>query len=136
MASNPVTDVTPEKREKFLNKLREIPNVSRACRLAKVSRMTVYRLKESDPDFAAAWADALEEGIETLEAKAFERAKRDSDTLMIFLLKAHKPQIYRDRLALTDGEGGPLKIQWVDPISPDDEVGVGADQLPDSDQTA
>lgn len=33
-------------------------------------------------------------GLDALEDKAIGRAEKESDTLMIFLLKAHRPKIY------------------------------------------
>jgi hypothetical protein len=32
-----------------------------------------------------------------LEAEAFKRAREGSDTLLVFLLRAHRPERYRDR---------------------------------------
>jgi hypothetical protein len=45
-----------------------------------------------------------------LEKIAWKRAKKSSDTLMIFLLKAHRG--YRDRTAmeLTGANGGPIDV--------------------------
>ncbi|MCH7667529.1 MAG: hypothetical protein IH936_16585 [Acidobacteria bacterium] len=52
----------------------------------------VYDHREKYPDFAQAWDDAIEDGIDTLEAIAYKRAMESSDTLMIFLLKAKRYQ--------------------------------------------
>jgi hypothetical protein len=51
---------------------------------------------ESDPDFAAAFDAAVEEAVEELEQIARDRAKKSSDLLLIFLLKAHRPEKYRE----------------------------------------
>lgn len=91
--------VTPQKgawQEPFLLALSNKPNVSRACRQAKISRMTAYRSRRDDPQFAAAWEEALSFGVEAMEDTAWDRAESESDTLMIFLLKAHRPEKYRE----------------------------------------
>lgn len=112
----PITEFTPKKREKFLDALREIPNVTRACGVAHTSRPTVYNLRKADTEFSALWDDALDQGVEAMEQEAMRRAvegtdhpvvyqgvvmdtyKEYSDTLLIFLLKAHKPERYRDQV--------------------------------------
>ena len=91
-----MTTLTPEKKERFLSELRKMPNISRACRVVKVSRQTAYNAKTDDAEFSAAWDDALIEGVESLEESAWKQAKKGSDTLTIFLLKAHNPGKYRE----------------------------------------
>jgi hypothetical protein len=81
-------------RDVFLARLMESPNVSAACRRARISRQAAYQERESDPEFAAAWDKAKESGLDSLEDKAVQRAEKESDTLMIFLLKAHRPRVY------------------------------------------
>ena len=126
MASGKWTEWTPKTREKFLKELRAIPNVSRAARLANVARQTAYDQREVDPAFAAEWDAAIEEGVDSLEEKAFVRAKRDSDTLMIFLLKAHRPDKYREtvRNEHTGADGGPIQSSTALDLS-----GLSFDQL-------
>lgn len=122
-------DFTPEKKAKFLKALTQMPNVSRACRLARTSRTTAYNHRNADSAFAAAWDEALDIGIETLEEEAHIRAfkgrsepvfyqgakvgqvKRYSDTLAIFLLKAHRPEKYRERHEISGKDGGPVIVQ-------------------------
>lgn len=96
MAINPVTEVTPEKKEKFLKALRQVPNVTRAARMARMSRKTAYKHREDEQEFADAWDEALQEGIEALEETCWRDAQKGNTALMIFLLKAHKPEKYRD----------------------------------------
>lgn len=97
----------------FLGELRLSPNVSRAARAAGVSRQHVYMLRTQDPDFATAWDHALAESIDDLEGAAYDRAKLDSDTLAIFLLKCHRREVYgdRSRLELTGADGGPVAFE-------------------------
>lgn len=89
---------TPKKDAQylFIAALGETPNVSRACVLAGIGRRTAYEWREEDPAFAAMWDDALEAACDELEAVARARAVESSDTLLIFLLKAHRPEKYRE----------------------------------------
>ena len=100
-----VRPVPAEKwRAAFLSDLAENCNVTNACRAAGVGRNTVYEHRKTDQGFAAAWDDAVEQGIERLELVARNRALTVSDTLAIFLLKAHRPKVYRDSAAGTDDD--------------------------------
>jgi hypothetical protein len=76
--------------------LRETGAVRYACQAAAVGRSTAYRHRQADEGFALAWADALEDACDELEAEARRRAKEGSDQLLMFLLKAHRPAVYRD----------------------------------------
>ena len=64
----------PRWHARFLRALRDWPNVAQACRAAGISRMTAYRARRSDPDFAQRWAEAIEEGYGRLEDRAVELA--------------------------------------------------------------
>lgn len=131
------TTETPEKEfakpwmERFIAYMSEGGHARGACRAARIGRTTAYRYRQSDEDFALAWADAEEESTERLEEEAFRRAceglKRNkydakgnllceelvySDTLAIFLLKARRPEKYRDRYEFK--HSGEVKTTGVD----------------------
>lgn len=93
-----LTYLTPEKawRAPFLEALRTHGVVSEAAKVANISRWTVYNERAIDPDFAQEWEAALALGVDALEDAAKKRAFEGSDTLLIFLLKAHKPEKYRE----------------------------------------
>lgn len=82
----------------FLAHLRATANVRGACETAGVARSVAYARKAGDGAFAAAWAEALEDAVDELEAAARARALASSDTLVIFLLKSHRPSVYRERI--------------------------------------
>lgn len=71
--------------------------VAEACKAVGIGRRTAYDERQRNEEFAVAWADVLEESTEDLEQVAVRRAKDGSDTLMIFLLKARRPEVYRER---------------------------------------
>lgn len=107
--------LTPEKLTAFCAALAETCNVGKACAAVGISRTTAYCWKEEDPEFAAAWERALKIGQTALEDEAHRRAfegvdepvfhrgkecgsvRKYSDTLAIFLLKAHAPEKYREK---------------------------------------
>lgn len=92
--------LTPEKEREwfpvFLATLRNTANVRAACQAAKITRETAYDNRKANASFAARWDIAIEDACDQLEAAAWLRAKSRSDTLMIFLLKAHRPDKYRE----------------------------------------
>jgi hypothetical protein len=126
---------TPKKWDEwqnvFLRELARTGVVAAACKKAKVERSTAYNRRKLDPQFAGAWDEALEVATEMLEAEAHRRAaigvlepvyqqamrvgqvRKYSDTLLIFLLKAHKPAKYRDnyRVEHVGANGGPIEYQ-------------------------
>ena len=103
-------------RPRFLKALAETGNVAAAARLVGIDRPAVYKSRARSVRFAQKWDEALEEAIELLEAEARRRAssgvvkaiyykgekvgeeRHYSDTLLIFLLKAHRPLKYRDNV--------------------------------------
>jgi hypothetical protein len=115
---------TPEKEEKFLKKLVATGgNVSAACRVIGAARSTAYDHKKNDTEFAKKWQEAVDQGIDALEQEARRRAfigvkkkvfykgqkideiREFSDTLLIFILKALRPEKYVERQEIT-GRGG------------------------------
>ncbi|MDE2100504.1 MAG: hypothetical protein KGL39_24885 [Patescibacteria group bacterium] len=81
---------------KFLRALSESGNVTASCKEAAVGRMTVYELREADPEFASDWDNAIDMSIDELEGEARRRAMAGSDTMLIFTLKGLRPEKYRD----------------------------------------
>lgn len=86
----------PTWQERFLALFGQNLNISSSAYGAGVDRRTVYRERDKNPEFAAALMEAKNEAIERLEAAAYDRASKMSDVLLIFLLKSHKPEIYRE----------------------------------------
>lgn len=117
----PATKATPKKKgvrdeswhAKFLELFGYSMNVVLSAKGAGVDRATVYKHRKADPDFAAAMDEAKEEAVERLEADAYERAKKMSDTLLIFLLKAHKPQMYRENIQQQHTGGVEIVVKHV-----------------------
>src|SRR5438067_5704413 len=102
------TKTTPRKREEFgprkraifLDNLRKYGAGYVACKQANIARSTAYDARNAEPEFAAAWEEAKEDALDLLEATAHKRAHAVSDTLLMFLLKAGRPEKYRESSTL------------------------------------
>lgn len=76
-----------------------------ACNAAGIGRATWYDWLHEDALFARLAAEANDHVTDALEQEMLARATREvdaSDTLLIFALKARRPDTYRDRRVLTD----------------------------------
>ncbi len=119
-------------KEIFLATLALSPNVSQACVAAHISRHTAYEWKKEDEEFAKSWEEVLEASTDSLEIEAKRRAfngvsepvffqgkvcgaiQKYSDTLLIFLLKAHRPEKYREAVVVAGGgPGGSITLKMV-----------------------
>lgn len=109
--SPPIKQVDKSWHARFLEILGTTCNVTLAARGAGTKRPTAYEHYRTYPDFAAQWDDAKVAAVEILEAEAWQRARKVSDTLIIFLLKAHKPAMYRERYEVAQTN---LNINWDD----------------------
>jgi hypothetical protein len=87
-----------EWRPAFLTALRNTANVRYACEQAATSRMTAYKHKREDAAFAAEWREALTDACDLLELEARRRAVEGSDSLLMKLLAAHRPNKYRENV--------------------------------------
>jgi hypothetical protein len=126
-------------QERFLEHLRTTGNVCAAYRKAGLrARSWVYERREQDAGFARQWDEALADWADGLEAEAYRRAvegtdkplcyrgevfthvKEYSDTLLAMMLKAAKPEKYRER---TDVTSGGEQLQQVCVYIPDNQRG-------------
>jgi hypothetical protein len=83
-------------RSRFLQALRQTPSVKHACKAAGIGRVTAYKHCKEDDEFAALWKDAIQSSVDELEYKAFELALAGDSNLITFMLRCHKPEVYRD----------------------------------------
>lgn len=116
-------------RRVFLDAYRNSGNVRASCQAAGVGRTAVYTARLRDPKFAAAWDEAREEAIDTLEAAAWQRARESSDYLLWRLLQANRRAMYGDPQpqVLVDQRqvnlnGGPIPVavmQYLGTLTPE-----------------
>lgn len=109
---------TDENKQTFLDALARSGVIGTACRAAGITRPTAWRWRKDDALFDAAFLDAMADASDELEQEARRRAyegvstekivgtgdnartiveTRYSDTLMLALLKAKKPDEFADR---------------------------------------
>lgn len=132
MAAKKTPQKTPKKEDVFLLALAESGNVTRAAKKAKLSRTQLYNKRKADLAFAKIWDEAEALGVSALEDEARRRAydgwlepvfhkgvrvgtvRKFSDTLLIVLLKAHKPEKYRENMKIK--HGGQISITMPDTV--------------------
>jgi hypothetical protein len=111
----------------FIAALRNSANIRYACEEAGVTRQSAYEYREKHAKFRAQWDEALDDACDILEGMAWKRSE-GSDQLLMFLLKAHRPDKFRERHEIMGRDGGaiPLVVQAIDysksiaPLKPDD----------------
>jgi len=116
------SSVTIEKEKIFLKELSQCGNVTQSAAAAGIGRRSVYRARKRSETFAKQWDEAEQLGVEALLDEARRRAVqgtvtdwmtdkdgnrvpakiRYSDNLLMFLIKARKPE-YRDRQQIDVG---------------------------------
>lgn len=100
--------------------------MSASARFAKISMYRVREWRKNDEHFDARCRSAIDTAIDGLEKEAYRRAvhgtdkpvsfkgeitdwyKEYSDTLLIKLLKANRPDKYAERQQISGPQGGPL----------------------------
>jgi len=103
-------------RKSFLEALAETSNVTAAAARANVPVRTVYKLRREEPEFAARWLGALNEGYDNLEMELLgflrdAQPQRKMDVAAALrLLAAHRDTVERRRaLAEEDDEQAVLE---------------------------
>jgi hypothetical protein len=104
-----------EWREVFLQALARAPIVTVAARIAGVTRARALGARMADAEFARRWDDALEEGVDEIEAAAFRSAVYGeekpvyhqgevkgwtveySPAMRTMLLKSRRPEMFGDK---------------------------------------
>lgn len=125
------TKLTLKKKKMFLEQLRITANVTLSAAYCGFCRRVAYEHRDSDQEFADQWDEAVNEALdkqeEVLRRRAFDGVTKPiyqqgelagfvteySDTLAMFLLKAYRPEKYRERssLELTGKGGGPIRTK-------------------------
>jgi hypothetical protein len=129
---------TPENKEIVLAMLSNGATYAAAAAAIGAHRRTIIKWPDRDEEFKRRWNDAIEEGADTLEQEAIRRGRDGvdrplfyqgrivgytreySDYLLIRLLEAKRPEMYRRRNinpVPSDGGDGMLEIRWREPES-------------------
>jgi hypothetical protein len=90
-------------KELILEHLRKTPIVETACQKADVSRMSFYRYKKEDPEFAAKVDEAMSDGrmlvTDMAELQLISAVKDRNLTAILYWLKHHHPS-YKTRIEI------------------------------------
>lgn len=147
--------VTEEEKQAFLKALSGGHTIKAASAAGNHSRDTFRDIRERDAEFAAAWAEAYDQGTEALEDKLHKISTEGWDEIMeefgpdgklkrrtvnkrfqpaplFFSLKARRPEVYRDNATVQvvgDAER-PIEIAYSPPSLADifalaQKLGVG-----------
>jgi hypothetical protein len=126
------TPKKPEDWDAFLDALnRSRGDVSHAADAIGIHRQRAYEHRQHDQEFAQRWEAIVDRATDEMEAEARRRAvegcekpifykgeavgtvREYSDTLLIFLLKARRPHVYREnhRVEHVGASGGPVNVR-------------------------
>ena len=89
---------TPRKRALVLDAIAKGLTAAEAAHAAGMGRRALFQWKSDDAEFAADYAAAYEAGTDCFEAEARKRAFRESDTMLIFLLKSRDPHRFNRKM--------------------------------------
>src|SRR5262245_29225853 len=112
----------PDWGPRFLEVYRQTGNVRLAATAAGIDRDSVYLRRQKDAGFARQMASAREDAVDTLEAEARRRALSTSDTLLIFLLKALRPDTYRESIRVDVRREAEALASTMDGVSADELI--------------
>lgn len=124
----PKDNRTPQqRRDDFLKAYAATCNVLHAARKAGIERRRHYAWLETDPHYAEAFSKVKEHAIDYLEAEAIRRStagwlepvfyqgmkcgqvKRFDGSLLQFLLRGLRPQVYGHKTEVTGPQGKPIE---------------------------
>jgi len=133
----PRTRRTPKRagdwKPAFLQAFLETGLIVASCDRVGIGRTTAYEARQQDEEFALAWADIEERVTEQMEAELKRRAvdgvekpvfqggrhvgsvQEYSDTLLIFALKARRPEKYRENVRVE--HGGTVRHEGLEALS-------------------
>jgi len=132
-------------KQRFLRALAKTGNVTASARRAGINPKHAHHCYHKWPKFAQAWDRAMVQAVDSLEKAAWDRARdgldkpiyqggklvgwerRYSDTLLIFLLKGRRPEVFGEKrtggdttvnvgvqVNQGDGSGEPVSLSAAD----------------------
>jgi len=79
----------------FLARMRNSGNVRASCVAAGIPRSTAYYWRNKFKTFEQEWDEAKDDAVDALDMEAWKRATEgQSDRLLMFLLQAHRSDVY------------------------------------------
>lgn len=105
---------------RFLSAMGGCGTIKQAAKIADVDESNHRKNWVKDPEYREAFEEAKNRGVEDLEDEARRRAKKGSDVLLIFLLKAARPHIYREKI--DHAHSGTVEVKMYGQEAPVDRV--------------
>lgn len=117
-----------ENRNEFLRIYAQVGSISKVCQIMGIGRRTVQMYAQKHPEYRERMNEAKEECTERMEAEAIRRGtdgyeepvfykgvqvstiRKFSDILLIFMLKALRPEVYRENTNVHIPEGITVKL--------------------------
>ena len=104
-----------DKKKLFLEALPE-HSVKDSCAIAGIAFKTAYEWRKEDSGFREAWESVREERIVSLEENMYDRALHERGmpgvVSNIFLLKALRPEVYRETIRTEGSHEVSIKVQY------------------------
>jgi hypothetical protein len=126
MPPNSPTATRPDWCERFLRFLASTGNVTASARLTPIDRSTVTKLRQRNAQFRRDYKRAKRDAVDAMEHEARKRAVKGtlvpiyqngrrvgykverSDALLMFMLKAERPEKFKDRSTVEHALAGPV----------------------------
>lgn len=110
MARNLSLGSDQDQKDRYLRAVAKFGTLTSGCRAARCSPHTVYKWREHDQAFSIRELEVRNEFADSLEIEARRRAFAGSDRLLEMLLRAVRPEKYRERLDITRTEEPSPKV--------------------------
>ena len=108
--------ITAKERERFLEVLSTTFNVSRSAKAIGRNRTSLYKLRGTIPEFAAAWDEVIEECLDDVESVVFERALEGKQAVNnIFLLRHRRAHIYGEKFKVEHDHQVDVIVELIPP---------------------
>lgn len=115
----------------FLDQLSKFANVTRAAKAAGVFPSIPYYYRKKDPQFAQAWAQAYEEGVDEAEGILQDHMRNNSKggvVATIFWLKGRRRSVFGDKAEISGPGGGAIPVTHMLDTMKDQLKKIRADQ--------
>lgn len=126
--------IQDSRKRTFLEYFSKCGIIAKTCELAAIKPSSHYYWIENDDEYKKAFEIANDIATDVLEAEATRRAMNGSDVLLIFLLKARKPHIFREQKVVIGGNvQHEMKVSIVRTDSPQNYLSSPQTQSPTTD---
>ena len=91
-------------------------NISKSAEAIGRNRTSLYKLRQSDPDFAEAWDEIVEQCLDAVEQVVFENALAGKQPVNnIFLLRHRRAHIYGEKVKVEEDRKVNVVVELIPP---------------------